>query len=466
MKQPGFPSGPQCTFGMTQYDGEMAVTWAELVAAIRNAPEDVALRQVAIDWLLARGDPHGEYLSLHQALESAPVGTRQAAELAARLDAFEGDRVWAERLSRLGVKTDGPRRGWLDEAWLTGPDAANAGELFELEPVLHLGLVNPAREASVTLASSAALARLHSLMLDNDPDVPWLDGFAPLLASPHLGRLKALHVVGPFDANEEAAALMRSPARPTRMALTVNGHLGEAFACSDAISQVTDLRLSGFGVDSALYGLARGRLGPLRSLKASSAFGSSLEGSLSVLDTRLDALETLWVTRPSDAFLEQLTERELGRLTDLFLIAPHFSLHALIPFAPKLERLRALRVSHLEPDRFGESQLSVLAGHLSERIEALEFTVTGDLDLSHLLSSRRLTGLKRLTLSRVRFDEGVLKAIAGLAASGTLRELLIGADLPQPAGANLSAIQVTRIDAAPERPEGLVRRLAFRTEPT
>ncbi|MFT3841660.1 MAG: hypothetical protein QM723_32020 [Myxococcaceae bacterium] len=406
----------------------MAVSWAELVGAIREHPEDPQRRQIAIDWLLDRGDPRGEFLSRWRSLGAAGGAS------------FTGARAWEERARAIGVLDPEYHDGWLEHAVLAGEHCANAGQLLDLEPVLRLTLSQPAPEVSKHTSALRSLRGLRGLTLDSSWAEPEL---GPLLGSPHLGALETLKVRS--LSRRDATALATSPARPTQMLLHVGPSIGAELASSEVISRVTDLTLLGFECDVPLQEMAGGRLGPLRSLHVNQMLTTSLEK----LGARLESVESLWLRRAIDHTLRPLAERRLDKLTDLNLVQPAFTHHALAPFAPALGGLRTLRINR---PAFGQPELALLAESLSERLESLAWAINPGLDLSPLLTAPRLTGLRHLALFGVRFDAQVVNAINVLAARGSLRELTHDAYLAEVPGLRAPGVQVNRVSEPPAQP--------------
>lgn len=389
----------------------MAVSWAELVAKVRAAPEDRSARQLAIEWLLDRGDPRGECLAMYESLDGVAVASAQWNAIWERLGQFSGTRPWEERVRALGVDEPIFERGWLEHAELSGDAVMKVPALFELEPVRSLCLRDPSRAACAELAGFAGLAHVRRLTLESHEDA----SFDPLPQSPYLQELEHLALY-PFS-DRDAYLLFSATARPR--AFTVQAHdwrAGALLAESEVMSRVAELTLHGRQCDAVLADFFRGAMGPLRVLHATSPLHRALAGA----GAKLNSVESLHLSEVSNDNLLALGALDLQRLTDLRWVRPDFSGAFLQPLRAVLARLERLQLTVPTVD---QRTYEVLATSLSPRLKVLGVHRDAANDLSALIRSEALAGVHELSLREVRFDAALIAAINTLAARGTLRQL-------------------------------------------
>ncbi|MCX5748127.1 MAG: TIGR02996 domain-containing protein, partial [Proteobacteria bacterium] len=231
----------------------------DFLAQIVAAPDDDAPRLVYSDWLIERGDPHGELIAIQCAI--------------ARVDAADGDASELRRLARRETQLlDAHRDGWTRKAraWVLGDyrfrrgfidtvkvrdvrDVHLAAAVLDDEPLLRGVIVHAVdRDQVLALATSAWRDRLRAFATDR------LAAYEPTHA-------RALHAVveSPFPLDElvlefdgrmamvdgqdvirrVAACNARQPLRA--FAMRRHRHLGAAAAALARLPHLTSLALEG-----------------------------------------------------------------------------------------------------------------------------------------------------------------------------------------------------------------------------
>jgi uncharacterized protein (TIGR02996 family) len=164
---------------------------------IRENPDDDFPRLVYADWLEERGDPRAEFIRVQCELSQLPDFDEQRNELATRADALlarHGDR-WKQPLNQLDIEHIRFERGMIEHAAIeTGTFLNAANAIFAAAPALRsVRLIRPGRQIEA-LTASPHLGWLSQLELVGtliDRDDVWR-----LADSPHLACLASLNLTG------------------------------------------------------------------------------------------------------------------------------------------------------------------------------------------------------------------------------------------------------------------------------
>ncbi len=200
-------------------------------------PDDNTPRLVYADWLDEHGDSaRAEFIRVQVESAALPHWDARRVRLRLRERALieEHGEEWKEELPRIrGITWEGFRRGFVAEARFASLKALreNAGDCWEATPLEAISVRWPRpreshenleaiaglRELSITgtlynahrevgrLADMPLLSTLHALNIaDSNLGV---EGFGQLVASPHLGNLKALRVPRNYIGNGAISAL-------------------------------------------------------------------------------------------------------------------------------------------------------------------------------------------------------------------------------------------------------------------
>ena len=256
------------------------MTGSALLRAVIEHPDDDARRLVYADWLQQHGDPQGELIAVQTRLAHATAGERGDLEARAKalLDAHADE--WTAQLGD-GVKDVTFRRGLAYAA--RAPVRTNMLDLLDRAPIRDLGFTagtgddddeddEPAERVDLAreLAADPRLARVELLATG----VRWGEAaFTTLLASPHLGNLRGLHVADP-DCQVYAGHALAAARLPQLEFLALRGdwqgELGDAGVAALAHAQLPALR------DLALLNLSCGE--PAARALASSPTLTQLHG--------------------------------------------------------------------------------------------------------------------------------------------------------------------------------------------
>ena len=195
---------------------------AELVQAVREAPEDLSLRLVIADWFQEHGDPRGELIAAACRLAGRGLSPATRGMLTKRVDALmqAHEHTWARPVSDLGVRWTF-RRGFVHsmhgdvqrilEGWQS---------VIEVEPVVHVELRDCDADAMEQLAGSELLrAILHLTIRGTIGD----EGVRHLVAAPGFGTLERLNLKS-TGLTDDAVERLANVAgfRPRRLTLTDN----------------------------------------------------------------------------------------------------------------------------------------------------------------------------------------------------------------------------------------------------
>jgi uncharacterized protein (TIGR02996 family) len=181
---------------------------ADFLRLILADPDADGPRLVYADWLDDQGLPaRAEFIRVQCALASLPAGDTNGAALRARAEVLleEHRVVWAEPLPGLANRWDWIR-GFPDVVRLDAKAfVARGGELFAAVPVRHVELLDVAGHLT-RLAACPLLERLAAITIAGS----FAGNAIPkaLGGSPHVGRLKGLHLPrnGLTDAAVDAIA--------------------------------------------------------------------------------------------------------------------------------------------------------------------------------------------------------------------------------------------------------------------
>lgn len=168
-----------------------------LLAAVLAAPRDDRPRRVYADWLLERGDPRGELISVQCDLAQRPDDAALRAREAALLRAHEA--AWLAAFKKL-ARTVELNRGFVESATLSAAAfEKNGPELFAAAPILSVRLLAPSYLRMDAVAANPLLGKLDALHLGGlgaEPEVMGPPGLAMLVKSPHVTQLRTLTITG------------------------------------------------------------------------------------------------------------------------------------------------------------------------------------------------------------------------------------------------------------------------------
>lgn len=393
------------------------------LTAIRDQPRSRDLRMVYADWLTDRGDPRGDFIRVQCRAATAPRDSVARADLEAEADAlrFRHEEEWlAPFLPHAG--NWGWERGLLDFVTVETTAFLDHAELWlPAQPLLgvHLRRAGP---HLAKLAQCPALRHVTGLYLgDNDLTDEQL---APLLTSPHLGRLRALvlhfNKLGP----ETCKLLATTRTLPRLSHLNLSGNTledaGVVALAGAHLPQLRVLHLSMARYDNAGFqALIRAPLvGQLRYFETLllspdgglvPLFENPGFASIITLDLNMSLAGDRDITALANA-------PTAANLRDLYL--PHFSaltdaaLHALAT-SPYLGNLRRL---HIGTGQFTRPALdAVLRSRCLPRLSDLAISPNEQrLPNLHLLQCRRarVRNLHSLHIDPARLKARALAALA------------------------------------------------------
>jgi uncharacterized protein (TIGR02996 family) len=173
-------------------------------------PDDLAAHQAYADWLTEQGNPRGEFIRIHLALEELPPDSEQTCALYRRAGDLlaEHESTWLGELARAlrSVLTETePRfrfvRGWLDELHLPFLTIANA-RLLAASPRLRLVRQLTVHEAEQERAETAD---------DDQAEGEGVFALDVLLASNYLRNVRRLRLLDfNYQFNDHTELLRRS----------------------------------------------------------------------------------------------------------------------------------------------------------------------------------------------------------------------------------------------------------------
>ena len=326
-------------------------TWAELVQAIRVAPDDDAPRLAAADWLIERGDLRGPYIALATRGEALDAYAAQEAE-------------WAQGLVKLGANNRPTfARGFVEEVHLDATKIENLSACWELEPIRDVVLRYGEPNAIRALVHRRELAQLRMLSLID------CRCSAELLRSPHLANLAEILV---YNHDEDIAGALAAgcirPKRTEHNADAIDRDGLDALVAVDYFARIEELHLAGAD-DEVIATLCSKPLPRLRRLDISGEVG---EAGFTSLGRHLDQLEDLRVDGP---FSDSIADVVIAHL--------------------KSGRLR--RISCTRPYETG-----ITAFVQSRAMRSVEhLTTSASLDVDALKRSKHRTALRTLVINRV-----------------------------------------------------------------
>jgi uncharacterized protein (TIGR02996 family) len=260
-----------------------------LLRAVLAAPDDDAPRLIYADWLDEHGDcERAEFIRVQVALARNDKDDPRAPSLGQR-----ERKLLAAHRARWSAPLDGAamswtfRRGFIEEVEMAAPVFLRRGErLFDVAPVRTVKLVRVG-VSGPRLAACQTLAQVVNLDLRGAH--LWASHLAPLLASPHLSRLKSLSLAGSCN-QSGLAVLTGAPVLGSLTGLDLReNHLRNAGAVLLAACprlaglRVLDLRHNGIGVDGGNALAASPYLGGLDLLDLR---GNSIDSAIPALRER------------------------------------------------------------------------------------------------------------------------------------------------------------------------------------
>ena len=444
----------------------MTDSFDQLMAAVLQAPREDAPRLRLADWLIARGDPRGEFIRAQ--IERARLGP----------DAAEADRLARrerELLARHEAEWVGPlaggligwrfRRGFIEEVTLDAELLlAHAEDLFGAAPIESLR-VHEAGGVSDELAACPYLdrvSRLHVGSEDGDGEPLGDDGLAALAGSPHLTQLAGLSFgMEQFD-GDGLQALAGAPwVHGLRSLGLANNEIGDAalasFLAGASLQNLEFLNLdwTGAGVDTVAVLAQSAALGALRRLVlANNEIGGAglavLAGATGLHLTALGlgctylesgSLQPLGgsalLARLRELSLWANNELEPGDLSGLLASSSFPPLQALVlgnvkfgdtgaEIVAEAEVLRSLTRLEFRGSRLSGAGVQALAGspHLSG-LEALEVVSNPEAGTAAeaMAVSPTLANLRTLTLTHDQIPDEGAQALAEAAHLTRLRSL-------------------------------------------
>jgi uncharacterized protein (TIGR02996 family) len=377
----------------------------QMMTAVLQNPQDDAARLRLADFMVARGDPRGEFIKLKVELarlapnaDVAEPPARRAREL---LITHQDE--WVGPLADWLIDWTF-RRGFIDEVTVEAEVlVAQAENLLAAAPIQSLRLHN-AGAVSEELAACPQLARVKALHFgsdDGDSEPLGDEGLVALAASPHLAGLEALTFSMEQIGGDGLQALARAPwlAGLRRLALPNNEVGADALASFLAVAPLQEL----------------------------------------------EALNLDWTGAGSETVAVLAQSAPLAMLRELSLANNKIGRDgpALLATAGRLPRLSVLDLNctYLKPGSLQPLSGSPLLAQLTE----LRLASNNDLeagDLSALLESSALPALKALVLGSVKMGDAAAQVVARCAALQGLTRLEI------PCG-GLSADGVKALAASP-----------------
>lgn len=254
---------------------------AELIAAIRERPDDLAAHRVFGDWIAGTDPERGELITL----ETAIAAGEGDANMRARCDALvaeHGDR-WLAPLVDLGAEAAELRRGLVWRTTLVGRAVGNLDAVCRLEPVIELRIDSAGPRYFARAGRSPALAGVRVLTVGGR----YPAGREGLLGSAHLGRLDSLWLHDDLG-EADARALASSSARPRLLCGRGAVEAARALASSRVLDGLQVLCWRGDA--PSVVALAQAPLAALTELDCRAAAAPE---AIVVLGARLDRLERI-----------------------------------------------------------------------------------------------------------------------------------------------------------------------------
>jgi uncharacterized protein (TIGR02996 family) len=191
--------------GVTMNEEERA-----LIEAIRQQPDDDAVRLVYADWLTDRGDPRGEFIQgqvrWQQAYEARDYpAMRQLGGQFWRLQ-HQHEEQWLAPLKKLGLSSIQFRRGLPESGTIKGSHFLKRWQkLFEAAPLLRdVGFYKEKADLLPALTACPGLRRLDTLSMMGC--VLRADDLAAFAASPNAANLRELSLATSYRSPAPLAA--------------------------------------------------------------------------------------------------------------------------------------------------------------------------------------------------------------------------------------------------------------------
>jgi uncharacterized protein (TIGR02996 family) len=403
------------------------------VEAIRAQPEDDTLRLVYSDWLKDRGDPRGDFIEAqvrwqqaHEALDVAAMKHHAARDWPLQR---QHRAAWLAPLEALGLQHAEFRRGFVEAGGIKLADfLKNAGNLFELAPLLHdLGIYEKGPDLLPRLAEYPLLGRLDAVTFWGSPILATTLG--TFASSPHAVNLRSLHLrevrlFGP-DIPAACVQLLALP-QLTRFAFTGNG------VCPRGPRQ--RLRPTPIG-DEVVAALAQSpNLSRLRLLAVTfsraitDAAVAALAGSPYLACSEgLDLSQTAITDAGAQALADSPRSACLTTLNMMLAGVGNAGLEALLQ-SPHLGALRNLTIGSLITDPGVRALANAPASSRLRRLDLSYNRQLGVAGAEALAASEHLTNLQELGLRETRIGpRGALAVVHSTHLPG-LRLLHVGTE--------------------------------------
>lgn len=376
----------------------------EILGQILADPDDDRPRMVFADWLMAKGDPRGELISIQCALarhatRCEDIGPLEPLELRERALLKAYGKSWLlDAETRLAYWGEfGFRRGLIETLTVSGGFAGTYAKVREAAPLLRVLSVAGLDE----LAGSPALAGIEDLAIRSG--FPQLRELETLARSPHIAKLRRLGFVYANPTQREIFTFVSLPLPLVELSM---GFYGEPFYGRLVLEQLakTPHRQA---LETLRIRWLR-RLGTIRELGAALPNLETLQ--LESADLSADDLHAIVRAFPKLVTLD-IGDNE-QRVADL-------DLARLLAEAPALRRLRL-------------SRMALTRAHAAQLASSPDAARLVSLDLSSnqlgrdgalaLVRSPHLAHLRRLSLAVNDIDHETKQAI-GRAFGGAVIDL-------------------------------------------
>lgn len=182
---------------------------AALLRGVLEAPELDPPRLVYADYLMEKGDPRGEFISVQIQLRQRISPARRARAKKREYELYRAHlKDFSAPAKGIGYRPVF-RRGFIDEVTGDAADFAKKGKaLMEVEPVRHVRLWNATSKHVDKMLAEGLVGRLATLNLSGGVGA---DAAKALAASPQLASLYRLNLGGAEIGDEGLVALVGSP---------------------------------------------------------------------------------------------------------------------------------------------------------------------------------------------------------------------------------------------------------------